>query len=149
MKAKICRNVDQEEAGWRIQNLRSWRENSEQYVWRRVLFCKAQVESCFCCMKTWFSVDGPSFLVDRASALLAVPSPSDEVISTSTDLKALTHPAPLGAQGSCAIALDSASPQDLAQTSLWHLCRLLPQAWLHKSCGLSPQVHLRISFCPK
>lgn len=36
----------------------------------------------------WFSVDGPSFLEDRASALPAVPSPSEEVIGTSTDLTA-------------------------------------------------------------
>ena len=73
----------------------------------------------------WFSMDGPSFLEDRASALPAVPSPSEEVIGTSTDLIApscearalntLPPSVPRDLVVSSAIAF---SPQDLAQTSL-------------------------------
>lgn len=56
-------------------------------------------------MKTWFSVDGPSFLEDRASALPACPLSPDEVIGTSTDLITPSYEARalIGAQGSCGL----------------------------------------------
>lgn len=79
-------------------------------------------------MKTWFLVDGPSFLEDRASALRACPLSPDEVIGTRADLITSSYEAhapntlcssvPRDLVVSSAIALDSASPQDLAQTSL-------------------------------
>lgn len=77
----------------------------------------------------WFSVDGHSFLEDRASALPAVPSPSEEVsalalISSHRPAKPLllTHSAPLGAQGSrgliCHCLQSSRPSSDFPVTSL-------------------------------
>lgn len=125
--------------------------------------CKAPVGLHFCCVKTsqalhWFQRMALHTRRTEQGHGKLVPSPSEEGTGTSTDLIASSYEAhdlnTLGAPDfswpHLPSPLDSARPQDLARTSLWHLCRLLPWPWahrtVHKSCSLSPQVHLLISL---